>query len=96
MLAACFFELSLYSSNAIRAVIHPNPPDTPDRGLHGSPDHTLPKACEALLLVAQCISSIVLASETKLHESREDHPRLLFRDLMSSDGHVIAEHAVGA
>ncbi|KAI6044247.1 spinocerebellar ataxia type 10 protein domain-containing protein [Pisolithus marmoratus] len=93
MLIACFFELSTYSSGAIRNVVDSDQPDVVhrDNGIHMAPDPILPKACEALVLVTQCITSIMLASEAT-HGQGGVWP--LFRQSVSSHGRVIAEHTV--
>lgn len=92
MLITCFFKLSQYAVGAVSDVVDSDPADvTHENGIQTAPNPMLPKACEALVLVTQCIASIMLASEAT-HLQGEVWP--LFRESVSSHGRVIAEHTV--
>ncbi|KAI6149761.1 spinocerebellar ataxia type 10 protein domain-containing protein [Pisolithus tinctorius] len=93
MLIACFFELSMYSSGAIRNVVGSDQAEVAhrDNGIRAAPDPILPKACEALVLVTQCVASIMLASEATHLQGGIWPP---FRESTSPHGRVIAEHTV--
>ncbi|KAH7929116.1 hypothetical protein BV22DRAFT_1003495 [Leucogyrophana mollusca] len=66
MTSGCFFELSTYAQSAIKQAIASEIPDNADgRDAHLVPkelDLLLPKVCEALVLVTQCIVTITLSS----------------------------------
>ena len=91
MLTTCFFELSIYSGVAIQRAVGSETAGSD--GIHGSLDPILPKACEALVLVSQCIASILLVSEPT--NSDQIIAWKLFRETTWSDGRVLVEHAVG-
>jgi len=98
MLTTCFFELSAFSSHSIKRAVGTEGADSTAGSdvIRESPDAILPKACEALVLVTQCIASIMLASEsTDSDEAPMSIPWQLFREAAWSDGRVLAEHAVG-
>lgn len=97
MLTTCFFELSAFSSHSIKRAVGTEGADSTAGSdvIRESPDAILPKACEALVLVTQCIASIMLASEsTDSDEAPMSIPWQLFREAAWSDGRVLAEHAV--
>ncbi|KAJ8094654.1 hypothetical protein PM082_010660 [Marasmius tenuissimus] len=87
MLATCFMSLSSYTQTAFRKALRPTPselasPITPldpasNTGvdLPFSPpaelDVMLPKVCEMLVLITQCIVSIILASQRQQTGTRE-------------------------
>lgn len=54
-------------------------------------DLLLPKACEALVLITQCIVKISLLSE----DQRTVDTRAIFRDASSTDGQGTAESIIG-
>ncbi|KIJ20811.1 hypothetical protein PAXINDRAFT_160284 [Paxillus involutus ATCC 200175] len=95
MLTACFFELSTFSQEAVSKAIGKGSMEDADGPSGDCPPETLdlllPKACEALVLVTQCIVSIMLTSE-RLSTSgiSENDLRPLFRDALSSRGNGIA------
>ncbi|EEB94131.1 hypothetical protein MPER_07104, partial [Moniliophthora perniciosa FA553] len=71
MLANCFTSLSAYAQNAIRRALRPSPSEVesptsatfnPSAGPPAELDVMLPKVCETLVLVTQCIVSIILIS----------------------------------
>ncbi|KAL4063173.1 spinocerebellar ataxia type 10 protein domain-containing protein [Scleroderma citrinum] len=95
VLTTCFFEHATYCSSAIRSVVGSENMTGDNDGIGKSPDPILPKACEALVLVTQCIASIMLASESdNPDEASTSNSWQLFRDTVWSDGRVIAENAV--
>jgi len=65
MLARSFFDLSTYALQAIKRALHP--PDRTSIVVEGLPpavlDVMLPKVCEALVLVTQCIVTITLEAD---------------------------------
>ncbi|KAF7309646.1 Ataxin-10-like protein [Mycena indigotica] len=67
MLAKSFFTLSTYAQNSIRDSLSPSPAQL------GSLDVMLPKACEALVLVAQCILTVTLGSSVGIEQSSQDY-----------------------
>lgn len=82
-LAKCFFSLSMYAQNAIRRSLGDSEPNHPTSSnqtssgqiasLPAELDVMLPKVCEALVLVAQCIATISLeAVEQKMCQDRGD------------------------
>jgi len=99
MLSGIFFRLSSYSQSAIMRALgsgDENPLDganEPPRQL----DLLLPKTCEALVLITQCIVKISLLSE----ERRTADPlavdlRAIFRDAVSTDdGQGTAKSIIG-
>jgi ataxin-10 len=100
MLTACFFELSTFSQEAVSKAIGKGSMEDADGPSGDCPPETLdlllPKACEALVLVTQCIVSIMLTSE-RLSTSgiSENDLRPLFRDALSSRGNGIAVSTIG-
>ncbi|KAJ7050514.1 spinocerebellar ataxia type 10 protein domain-containing protein [Mycena amicta] len=70
MLAKTFFALSSYAQNSVR-----NSLDTPagSSAPLASLDVMLPKACEALVLVTQCIVTVTLGSSAGIEQSSQDY-----------------------
>ncbi|KIL00750.1 hypothetical protein PAXRUDRAFT_795060 [Paxillus rubicundulus Ve08.2h10] len=100
MLTACFFELSAFSRDAVNKAIGKGSMENVD-GLSGNfPlektfDLLLPKACEALVLVTQCIVSIMLPPERpSTCGIPENNLRPLFQDALSPKGKGIAVSAI--
>ncbi|KAF9221388.1 hypothetical protein BS17DRAFT_797175 [Gyrodon lividus] len=97
MLTACFFELSTFSQEVIRKATGKGSVENAnfDGPKGGFPvpkifDLLLPKVCEALVLVTQCIVSVMLAFEgLSTCGVSEDDLRLLIRDAVSSGGQYI-------
>ena len=98
MLSEVFFRFSSYSQSAIGRAIgsgNSEPLDAANE-LPQELDLLLPKACEALVLVTQCIVKISLLSE----EQRTIDPsavdlRAIFRDGISDNGQGTAESVIG-
>jgi len=72
MLAHLFFALSFYGQTAIRKSFHSFAPDSSSDlgGSYNAPaelDVMLPKVCEALVLVTQCIVTITLDARSQHH-----------------------------
>ena len=109
MLASSFFELSTYAQQAVKRALTPpvsQPPD-PHSSLSADSakstqfippaelDVMLPKACEALVLLAQCIVTITLESDQqKHHEGSEPNLKAFFNETRSS-GQGLAESLIG-
>ena len=96
MLTACFFELCTFSTQAIRNSIGTGSVDnvaTPGGDFSSALDLRLPKACEALVLVTQCLVSAMLEFEEN-HVSK-DELSLLIRATVSPHGQDIAVCAIG-
>lgn len=101
MLTASFFELCTFSTQAIRnsigteladnvAVLNGDLPDP------GSFDLLLPKACEALVLVTQCLVSAMLEfDENYIGERLKGEMSLLIRGAVSPRGQDIVVCAIG-
>ncbi|KAF5337508.1 hypothetical protein D9757_014714 [Collybiopsis confluens] len=66
MLSNLFFALSTYAQRAIRKSLRHSVPGTNSDGLvpPAELDVLLPKVCEALVLVAQCIITIILTAQS--------------------------------
>ncbi|KAL0059088.1 hypothetical protein AAF712_014219 [Marasmius tenuissimus] len=116
MLATCFMSLSSYTQTAFRKALRPTPselasPITPldpasNTGvdLPFSPpaelDVMLPKVCEMLVLITQCIVSIILASQRQQTGTREtssgvsDSVQVFYQERSAPDM-GFAEHIVG-
>ncbi|KAG7093765.1 hypothetical protein E1B28_007413 [Marasmius oreades] len=112
MLATCFTSLSSYAETAIRRALRPTPSElaSPTSPISAdiSPDLSftppaeldvmLPKVCEMLVLVTQCIVSIILASQRQQSNSNSDTPTgiketvQVFYDDYDSTG--VVEHIV--
>ncbi|KAI3600513.1 ataxin-10-like protein [Moniliophthora roreri] len=80
MLADCFTSLSAYAQNAIRRALRPSPSEVesptsatfnPSVGPPAELDIMLPKVCETLVLVTQCIVTIILVSRGTYFRSTE-------------------------
>jgi ataxin-10 len=101
MLTACFFELCTFSAQAVRKSIGTGSIDnmaTPsDLSGHGAFDLLLPKACEALVLVTQCLVSAMLEFEESyiIGNASKDELALLIRGAVSPNGQDIAVCAIG-
>ena len=99
MLTACFFELCMFSTQAVRKSIGTGSVDNlgGDLSGHGAFDLLLPKACEALVLVTQCLVSAMLEFEENhdVGKNSKDELSLLIRDAVSPHGQDIAACAIG-
>lgn len=101
MLTACFFELCTFSIQALRKSIRIGSVDNAaglngDLSGHGGFDLLLPKACEALVLVTQCLTSAMLEfEENRIGKNPKDDPSLLIRGAISPHGQDIAVFAIG-
>nr|GAT42953.1 ataxin-10-like protein [Mycena chlorophos] len=74
MLARTFFSLSSYAQNSIRTSLgNPAPDAPPSNGPLASLDVMLPKACEALVLVTQCIVTVTLGSSAEIEQTSQDY-----------------------
>ncbi|KAF5355327.1 hypothetical protein D9758_006039 [Tetrapyrgos nigripes] len=115
MLTKCFFGLSSYAQTAIRRALRPSEaelvsptaspislptPHSHNIFLPAELDVMLPKVCEAIVLVTQCMVSIILASEDARVspdpelgpvESLQDY----FNNQNSSDGVGLVENLIG-
>ncbi|KAF9245294.1 spinocerebellar ataxia type 10 protein domain-containing protein [Melanogaster broomeanus] len=96
MLTACFFELATFSRESVRKSIGTLPVENADEDPEGNVpvpeilDLLLPKACEALVLVTQCIVSIMLTvEEISTSEISENDFQPLIRDAVSPRGECI-------
>ncbi|KAF8889372.1 hypothetical protein BD779DRAFT_1662135 [Infundibulicybe gibba] len=98
MLARCFFDQSLYAQRAIRRALGPNTTvETSHQESHLPPvelDPMLPKVCEGLVLVTQCIVTIALEAEegqtypslpVNTPPSKERNLKEYFNEARSSD-----------
>ncbi|KAH7890707.1 spinocerebellar ataxia type 10 protein domain-containing protein [Phlebopus sp. FC_14] len=96
MLTTCFFELSTFSQEALKSAIGTGAVE--NDGVLATPetlDIILPRVCEALVLVTQCLASILLFFENLITpEISEASLRTLVKDRVSSNGQVIALSAV--
>ncbi|KAJ4000874.1 spinocerebellar ataxia type 10 protein domain-containing protein [Lentinula boryana] len=71
MLSSLFFSLSTYAQTAIRKSLRSSVSDYKSDDTHSPPaelDVLLPKVCEALVLTAQCIITIILAAHGSYHQ----------------------------
>ncbi|RDB23860.1 Ataxin-10 [Hypsizygus marmoreus] len=98
MLAQCFFDLSAYARKAVEKAL--GPPDQRSAPTDAQPpppaelDVMLPKVCEALVLVTQCIVTITLeADQAKDHQTQdltsEQDLKAFFNEAHSSDGGLV-------
>ncbi|KAL0580613.1 hypothetical protein V5O48_001438 [Marasmius crinis-equi] len=112
LLTACFTSLSSYTQTAVRRALRPTPSEvaSPTTPLNPSNDGAslpfippaeldvmLPKVCEMLVLVTQCIVSIILASQRQ--PPGPDNPGVndtvqVFYQEQSATGMGFAEHIV--
>ena len=103
MLTACFFELCTFSAQAVRKSIGTGSVDNAavlsgDLSGHGTGtfDPLLPKVCEALVLVTQCLVSAMLElEEDHIGKDSRDELSLLIRGAVSPHGQDIAVCAIG-
>lgn len=101
MLTACFFELCTFSTQALRKSIRTGSVDNVaglngDLSGHGGFDLLLPKACEALVLVTQCLASAMLEiEENRIGKNSKDGLSPLIRGAVSPHGQDIAVCAIG-
>lgn len=101
MLTACFFELCTFSTQAVRKSIGTVSVDnvaglSGDLSSHGGFDLILPKACEALVLVTQCLVSAMLESEeNRIGKNSKDDSSPLIRGAISPHGQDTAVCAIG-
>jgi len=98
MLTSCFFELCTYSVQAIGKSIGTGLVDN-SPGLHSylsgqGVDLLLPKACEALVLVTQCLVSIMLEFEEWSKKNSQDSLSSLIRGAVSPHGQDVAVCAI--
>lgn len=95
MLTACFFELCTFSIQAVRNSIGTNNVAGNLSG-NGAFDLLLPKACEALVLVTQCLVSAMLEfEENPIGKYSKDELSLLVRGAVSPHGQDMAVCAIG-
>jgi ataxin-10 len=103
LLATEFIALASYSSEAIKKSLGPlassgtatTPQNASPEALHEL-DLLLPKTCEALVLVSQCLITLLLHLEeniTTTNMNKEFRGDLL--DCRGSDGHGILENLLG-
>jgi len=95
-LTSTFFELSTYAQGSIARALGPPPPSgSEDDHVPRELDVLLPKVCEALVLVAQCLATMILHSEAVRIDniSNEDLQRDVnnFRD---AAGRYVVENIV--
>lgn len=101
MLTACFFELCTFSAQAVRKSIGTGSVDnvaghSGDLSGRGGFDLLLPKACEALVLVIQCLISAMLEFEGHhVGKSSKDDSSLLIRGAVSPHGQDMVVCAIG-
>ena len=113
MLSEIFFGLSSYGQEAIRRALGPRASDGPNLPSPGimnievvsqptMPPHELdlllPKVCEALVLVTQCIVSITLADEddtTVWVDNEGNEVKTLFNEALSERGEGLVESLLG-
>ncbi|KAG6910234.1 hypothetical protein DXG01_012369 [Tephrocybe rancida] len=108
MLAKCFLDLSVYARKAVlRSIRSPNhSPRSPssDGTSQNDPststpfppaelDVMLPKVCEALVLVTQCIVTITLEADARKvdegHNAQKPDLKSFFYETRSSDGSIV-------
>ncbi|KIJ62027.1 hypothetical protein HYDPIDRAFT_30846 [Hydnomerulius pinastri MD-312] len=100
MFTKCFFEFSTYSQEAAKKAIGNGSAEDAagrygDSTVPDSLDLLFPKVCEALVLVTQCIVSIMLFfEENRTSAISGDDMRPLIRDAVSSEGQNIAVSAI--
>jgi ataxin-10 len=116
MLSETFFGMMEYAQHAIRRALGPNASDGPSSGLsgivnievtsEGTPppqdlDLFLPKVCEALVLITQCIATITLEEENDHQDGsrRVDNNvyelRTAFNEARSGGGNGLIESLLG-
>lgn len=99
LLSGIFFRLSSYSQSAIRRAIGSGNEEPLDGAIEPPQelDLLLPKTCEALVLVAQCIVKISLLSEDqRTTDLLAVDLRVIFRDATpTDDGPGTAESIIG-
>jgi hypothetical protein len=101
MLTACFFEFCTFSTQTVRKSIGTGSVDNAallrgDLSGHSVFDLLLPKACEALVLVTQCLVSAMLEfEENNIGKTSKDELSLLIRGAVSPHGQDIAVCAIG-
>lgn len=113
MLSQTFFGLSSYAQEAIRRALGPGASDGPSLSASGivnievisqpaTPLHELdlllPKVCEALVLVTQCIVTITLADEdeaTVWVDSEGNELKTVFNEALSGRGEGLVESLLG-
>lgn len=113
MLSDIFFRLTAHAQQAIRRALGPNAPDGPSSGASGvvnvevasevttSPqelDLLLPKVCEALVLITQCIITITLEDDDDtniLVDQQVGEFRTFFNEARSDRGDGLIECLLG-
>lgn len=108
MLSEAFFRLAAYAQQAIRRALGPKSCGGPSSALPGvvSVDVTseaimlpqeldllLPKVCEALVLITQCIVTLALAAEDD--DASNDELKIFFNDARSDRGEGLVESLLG-
>jgi hypothetical protein len=114
MLSDIFFRLTAYAQQAIRRALGPNASDGPSSGASGvvnvklnsevtTPpqelDLLLPKVCEALVLITQCIITITLEDDDDdasiLVDQQVDEFKTFFNEARSDRGDGLIECLLG-
>ena len=114
MLSETFFGLAAYAQRAIRRALGPKASDGPSSAFSGivnveitsqvtvppqELDLLLPKVCEALVLITQCIVTIALDAEEKIDDSRsmriDNQFKTFFNDARSDGGDGLIESLLG-
>lgn len=100
MLTACFFELCSFSTQAIRTSMGTESVENAaalggDLSSQGALDLLLPKACEGLVLVTQCLVSVMLEFEENPTGKSEDGPSSFIRGAVSPHDQDMAASAIG-
>jgi ataxin-10 len=114
MLSETFFGLAAYAQHAIRRALGPKASDGPSSAFSGivnveitsqvtvppqELDLLLPKVCEALVLITQCIVTIALDAEEKIDDSRsmrvDNQFKTFFNDTRSDGGDGLIESLLG-
>jgi ataxin-10 len=116
MLSETFFTMMEYAQHAIRRALGPNASDGPSSGLSGivnievtsegtappqNLDLFLPKVCEALVLITQCIATITLEEEqfhqdaSRRVDSNVYELRTAFNEARSGGGYGLIESLLG-
>ncbi|EGN96577.1 hypothetical protein SERLA73DRAFT_124416 [Serpula lacrymans var. lacrymans S7.3] len=98
MLSTRFFGLSTYARQSIKRALGSSLSDVSESRTEGPPqelDLLLPKVCEALVLVTQCIVTITLSSEAvRMDRMSEDDLQGAFNNARSPIGENLSESLV--
>lgn len=99
LLGSCFFAMSSYSQRALRRALgSPSTETFPENGAPAELDVLLPKVCEALVLVSQCIVTLLLDDEkdpSTPNPSTPQPPLKTFFNSLRSESHRLDESLVG-